>query len=167
MLLNRDHPLELATIFILVFSSIVILMALAFQHIGGHIPCTLCYYERYAYYFAISATVVILMLGQSGQISLARILLLIVMLAFLANTVLGIYHAGAEWKFWDGPTFCGNTSSIANNADSLLDSLGKMKIVKCDEASGRFMGLSFAGYNVLASLFLAYVACLGSRMAGR
>ncbi|MEO0809293.1 MAG: disulfide bond formation protein B, partial [Pseudomonadota bacterium] len=32
-----------------------ILLALGFEHIGGHEPCQLCLQQRYAYYLAIPA----------------------------------------------------------------------------------------------------------------
>ncbi len=160
--MNRS---ALATSLVLLVSSAVILAALGFQYIGGYIPCTLCYYERFAYYFAIPATVVILMGHRLNLPLVVRGLLLAIMIAFLLNALLGIYHAGAEWKFWPGPTFCGATTSLSTQAGNLLDSLSNIKIVRCDQAGGRFLGISFAGYNVLSSLFLAFVACWGYRNA--
>ncbi|MGZ8417342.1 MAG: disulfide bond formation protein B, partial [Methyloceanibacter sp.] len=35
-------------------------------------------------------------------------------------------------------------------------------IIRCDEASWRFLGLSFAGWNAVASAFLAAVAAFGA-----
>jgi disulfide bond formation protein DsbB len=34
-------------------------------------------------------------------------------------------------------------------------------VVRCDEAAGRFLGISLAGYNVLISLALAAIAAFG------
>ena len=161
--LRNMNQSALATSLVLVISSAVILAALGFQYIGGYIPCTLCYYERFAYYFAIPATVIILMGHRLNLPLLVRSLLLAITIAFLLNALLGIYHAGAEWKFWSGPAFCGATTSLSTQAGNLLDSLSNIKIVRCDQAGGRFLGISFAGYNVLASLFLAFVACWGYR----
>ena len=44
--------------------------------------------------------------ARANAIPAARILLLLVALAFLINAGLGIYHAGVEWKWWPGPTTC-------------------------------------------------------------
>src|SRR3989304_3163409 len=41
------------------------------------------------------------------------------------------------------------------------------RIVRCDEAAWRFLGLSLAGYNVLISLALAGIAAFGARAAMR
>ncbi len=44
---------------------------------------------------------------------------------------------------------------------SLLDSLNKVKVIRCDEVQWRFLGLSLAGYNVLISLAMAAIAVWG------
>jgi disulfide bond formation protein DsbB len=38
-----------------------------------------------------------------------------------------------------------------------------IRIVRCDEAAWRFLGISLAGYDVLVSLFLAIVAAWGAK----
>jgi disulfide bond formation protein DsbB len=45
--------------------------------------------------------------------------------------------------------------------------MNKTRVVRCDEAAWRFLGLSLAGYNVLVSLFLAAVAGWGALASGR
>jgi disulfide bond formation protein DsbB len=45
----------------------------------------------------------------------------------------------------------------------LLKQLHDIRIVRCDEAAWRFLGISLAGYDVLVSLFLAVVAGWGLR----
>ena len=46
----------------------------------------------------------------------------------------------------------------------LRDQIQNTRVVRCDEAAWRFLGLSLAGYNVLISLALAAIA-LGARTA--
>jgi disulfide bond formation protein DsbB len=41
--------------------------------------------------------------------------------------------------------------------------LDHISVVRCDEVSWRFLGLSLAGWNVLVSLGLAAVAAWGAR----
>ena len=48
-----------------------------------------------------------------------------------------------------------------NTGGSLLDQLHSVKIVSCDEAAWRWLGISLAGYNVLISLLLAAIAAFG------
>ena len=131
-----------------------ILIALGFQYIGGYLPCALCLMERYAYYAAIPLLFVAIALSSGGNKGWAAALFFVVALAFLANAGLGAYHAGAEWKFWPGPATCGGDNALATSAGSLLKDIEGIKIVRCDEASIVFLGLSFAGWNVIASLLL-------------
>ena len=54
-------------------------------------------------------------------------------------------------------------------AGGLLEQIQNTRVVRCDEAAWRFLGLSLAGYNALISLALAAIArwgALGSVSAG-
>ena len=83
-------------------------------------------------------------------------------LLFLGNAVLGAYHAGIEWKFWPGPSAC-SPGAAGPASGNLIEDLKATRIVPCDAASWRFLGLSFAGWNVVISLALASVAFAGTR----
>lgn len=137
----------------------VILTALGFEHIGGYLPCPLCTMQRYAYYAAIPLLFLSLVLVVTDRPRLASLIFAVVALGFLANAGLGIYHAGAEWKFWLGPATCAaGSGDLSTNAGSLLKDLERVQVIRCDEAAWRFLGLSFAGWNVLISLFLCAVS---------
>jgi disulfide bond formation protein DsbB len=131
-----------------------ILTALGFQYIGGYQPCMLCLWERYAYYAAIPVLFVAITLSSGRSNGWAAALFFLVALAFLANAGLGTYHAGAEWKFWPGPDSCGGGGDLTTSAGTLLKDLQNVKVVKCDEPALVFLGLSFAGWNVVGSLLL-------------
>lgn len=137
----------------LFFTTGVILAALAFEHFGGYRPCPLCMMQRYAYYAAIPALFVAMALS-SEMPRTAALLFFLVSLAFLANAGLGVYHAGAEWKFWPGPATCAGALTLPSSAADLLRDLEASNVVRCDEAPWTFAGLSFAGWNVVASLVL-------------
>jgi len=135
-----------------------ILAALGFQYIGGYVPCMLCLLERYAYYAAVPLLFIALALTSGSYRGLAAILFFVVALAFLANAGLGVYHAGAEWKFWPGPETCGGGQSLSTSAGGLLNDIEGIKVMRCDEASFRFLGISFAGWNVVSSLLIMALA---------
>lgn len=125
-------------------------------------PCPLCLEQRYAYYLAIPLAVLVAFAGSRGASrSLLVAGLAVLALALLANAGLGAYHAGVEWGFWQGPTDCSGPIVDFGNTGNLLDSLNKVKVIRCDEVQWRFLGLSLAGYNVLISLGLAAVAVWG------
>ena len=140
-----------------------ILGALAFQHIGGILPCELCLKQRYAYYTGVSLLFAALVLLSSGQRRRAALLFLAVALMFLANSVLGVYHAGVEWHFWPGPEACTGAQNLSTSVGGLLNSLPSTTVIRCDEAAWRLGGISLAGWNVVVSLL---VLALSLRAAG-
>ena len=87
--------------------------------------------------------------------------LAILVIAALANAVLGTYHSGVEWGLWKGPTDCTGPVGNLGSAGNLLERLDTVKVVRCDEVQWRFLGLSLAGYNVLISLLMAAIAGWG------
>ena len=133
----------------------VILTALGFEHLGGYVACPLCLQERWAYYAGIPALFIALVLLSAGRTNVAAVIFLAITLAFLANAALGTYHAGAEWKFWPGPETCAGAQPISTGAGGLFKDLATTRVIRCDEAPWHFLGLSFAGWNVVASLLLA------------
>ena len=143
----------------------VIATVLGFQHIGGYIPCALCLQQRIPYYVAIPVLVVALVATIAlGRVSILKVGLVSAGIAMVIAAGLGAYHAGVEWDWWAGPTTCGTVSGGSmGDAGSLLDQLSSVRPPSCDAAAGRFLGLSFAGWNVVASLMLAALAFLALR----
>jgi disulfide bond formation protein DsbB len=160
MLLSYSDPLRSPAYrvgwTVLIAATAVILLALAFEHIGHYDPCALCLEQRYAYYAAMPALFLALVLVAAQRAGLAALLFLAVALGFLANAGLGTYHAGVEWKLWAGPDTCAATPKpLSTGTGNLLKQLEKIHVARCDEAPWSFMGLSFAGWNVVISLLLA------------
>ena len=132
--------------------------ALAFQHIGGYIPCKLCLEQRIPYYIGVPVAVLALLsVWLKGPAIVTRALLLAIALLMTWSIYLGVFHSGVEWGWWAGPTDCG-VVAMPEGTGSLLDQLDSVIPPSCDEAAGRFLGLSFAGWNVVASLALAAIA---------
>jgi disulfide bond formation protein DsbB len=139
--------------------------AFGFEYIGGYVPCPLCLMQRYAYFAGIPLLFAALVLVASDRAGWAAAAFLIVALAFLANAGLGIYHAGAEWKFWPGPDTCASIAvPLGSGSGGLLKQLETTRVIRCDEAPWTFLGLSFAGWNVVTS-FLIFVAALQAAFA--
>jgi len=156
--LQRCSPLHLAGA-VLAGAVAVIVAAHGFEEIGGYIPCPLCLQQRYAYYAAIPALVIAVGLIIAERRVWATVALAVVAVMFVANAGLGTYQAGAEWKMWDPPATCAAPSELPTLQ---LDAKGlNRRPVSCGVASWRFLGLSFAGWNIVASAALA----LGSMAA--
>jgi len=141
--------------------------ALAFEHIGGYIPCALCLLQRDPYYYGIPVAVAAaLSAAFGGPAWLTRGLIGLVGILMLVGAGMGVYHAGVEWGFWEGPSTCATTAQgVTQNAGDLLSDLNSKHGPSCTEASLRVLGLSFAGWNVIASAILAAIAFLGVRSA--
>jgi disulfide bond formation protein DsbB len=133
-----------------------ILGAWGFQIFGGYAPCKLCLEQRIPYYVGLPVLLaaILLVLSRKSEV-LARLLLVAAGLIFVAGLGLAIYHAGAEWQFWAGPTDCGGGTATTNNAEDLLAQIGKTRVVSCTDAALRVFGLSFAGWNGVVSAVIA------------
>jgi disulfide bond formation protein DsbB len=146
-----------------------IVAALGFEYLGGYAPCPLCLQQRWAYYAGIPVLFAALVLVSAQMPRLAAAAFVAVALMFLANAGLGAYHAGVEWKFWEGPATCSTAQPLPGSVTDLMAGLNSGTVSRCDDASWRFAGLSFAGWNVVISLMLfagavkAAVAALSQR----
>jgi len=147
-----------ALAFIMLLTAIAV--AWGFELIGGYVPCQLCLEQRVPYYLAmpIAATAVVAA-GRRWTV-IARLLLVIVAGAALYSAGIGAYQAGAEWAFWQGPQGCAGGPRI-DDAAMMLDVIRNTRVVSCTDPSGRFLGLSFAGWNAVAGLAIAAVALAG------
>lgn len=141
--------------------------ALGFEHVGGYIPCALCLLQRDPYYWGIPVGVLAIATSAFKLPAwTTRTLLLLVGILMLVGAGMGVYHSGAEWGFWEGPSTCATTAQgISSNVGDLLGDLDSKHGLSCTEASLRVLGLSFAGWNVIASLILAAIALRGAAKA--
>ncbi len=147
---------------IAVVAALTLAGAWFFQLVLDIRPCPLCLEQRYAYYLAIPLAALVAFAASRGASRRLLVAGLVVLaLTLLANAGLGVYHAGVEWGFWQGPTDCSGPIVDFGSTGNLLDGLNKVKVIRCDEVQWRFLGLSLAGYNVLISLALAAVAAWG------
>ncbi|WP_375615874.1 MULTISPECIES: disulfide bond formation protein B [unclassified Bartonella] len=135
-------------------------LALSFEYLGGYLPCDLCLIERFPYYGAIP----FLLLAGFGAYffrlsSWIQLLFLCVFILMSISLVLAVYHAGVEYGFWEAPLSCGsNAMRKTSDVNQLLNQLNNIHPPSCSEASVRFLFLSFAGWNVVSSLFFSLIS---------
>src|SRR5687768_1679735 len=140
---------------ILLVAAAAILAALGFEHIGGYQPCALCLMQRTPYYLGIPlAAAAAGAAGLNAPRPLVASLFAVFAALMLYSSGLAAYHAGVEWGFWEGPAACAPTVEIGSAAE-MLSQLETAHAPSCSEATWRFLGLSFAGWNVLISAMLA------------
>ncbi|MEF2070564.1 disulfide bond formation protein B [Consotaella aegiceratis] len=151
-----------ASAVLLVGSVATITSALLFQYVGGYMPCELCLLQRWPYYLSAPLALVALAAAAGrAPAMLTRGLLVVIGLLMLFGFGTAIYHAGVEWHFWAGPADCTSSGGVDLSGD-LLSAIDTIKPPACDEAPWRMLGLSFAGWNVLASLVFVVVAFWGA-----
>jgi disulfide bond formation protein DsbB len=123
---------------------------------AGYAPCELCLMQRWAYYVAIPMAA-FLGLAKPRWITpgLAALGLILT-----ANAIFGGFHAGVEWKFWDGPSTCSGAGGLSEGLPNLLK-----PGVMCNEAALRILGLSLAGWNTVICGALAVLAFRATKSA--
>lgn len=151
--------LRIAALMIAAAATAVVGGAWLFQF-AGYLPCQLCLWQRIPYYIIIPILFVAAVAGPK----LSRFTLGLAVVIFLAGAALAIYHSGVEWGFWPGPTSCGAGGDFSvTSTENLLSALETTQPPSCNEAAGRFLGLSFAGWNAVASIGLAFVCFVALR----
>ena len=113
------------------------------QYAFGLYPCEMCWWQRYAH-FAALALAALALIGP-GQ----RVLVWLSALAILTGGLLGAYHAGVEYGWWQGFTAC--TSEVVIGDDPLSDILSA-PMIRCDQVQWSLLGISLAGFNFLISV---------------
>lgn len=164
----RDRP-TLASL-VLLIGLATIAGAWGFELIGGYVPCKLCLEQRDPYYWGLPLIAIAIIADRfGGPAWLARVALVAGAAILVYGAGLGVYQSGAEWGFWAGPTDCGATrgGTIPGSATDLLGSLDKVKIVDCTKVQFRLLGLSFAGWNVVAASIVALGALRAAMLPRR
>ena len=145
-------------LFFLVAASVTLGTALVFQHGFDYAPCELCYYQRYPYMLVIGLSAIAFITRNRNDIGLKRaargFLIMIIGLLFL-DAVIAFFHAGVEFKWWEGLSSCTASFDAGASSEELLNSIMNANAVRCDEPQWTLLGISMAGYNFLIALGLA------------
>ncbi|MBV7258526.1 disulfide bond formation protein B [Erythrobacter crassostreae] len=106
----------------------------------GLFPCEMCWWQRWPHFAALGAGVFALF-QKPAQVWTA-----LAGLAILTSGLIGGFHAGVEYGWWEGITGCatlGSAVDVMNPAAA--------PIVRCDVAPWSLFGISLAGWNFLFS----------------
>ena len=147
--MNRMLFPPTACLLVALASGLILLSALALQHLGGLLPCPLCIWQRWPY-LGVAA------LGLIGWRWRPRVMLALAVPALLAGAGLGAYHLGVEQGWWALPAGCA-AGADAESIEDLRRLLAEAP-PPCDQVSFTLLGLSLAGWNVVTSLALAAYA---------
>ena len=134
------------------------------QLVMGFQPCHLCLQQRNAYYVGLPIVALAIGAALYGLPSRwVRLIMAVSGIVWAISVYLAVNHAGIEWGLWPGPTDCVPTVSGVKTTQDLLNQLnGNLRIVPCDRAVWRFLGLSFAGWNAVMSVILTVGAAFAA-----
>jgi len=142
-----------------------------FEKVGGLIPCVLCLDQREAHWTALAVAAAGLAaarlfnsrLGAAAAVGAAA-------LVYAVSAGLAFYHTGVEYGYWPGPALCAGGGGAVNIEDLSASLSQKANGPSCEDVQWRFLGVSMAGYNLLASagLFaLTLAAAISETRAAR
>lgn len=120
-------------------------------------PCEMCWWQRYPHFAAVALGVVAFVVPRPAMV---RPLVMMAALLILASGLIGGFHAGVEYRWWDGPTAC--ATPITGGGD-VLDAIMNAPLVRCDVAPFTLFGISLAGYNFLLSVSAAILIMMLAR----
>ncbi len=109
----------------------------------GLFPCEMCWWQRYAHFAALGLAALAFALPRQ------RALIVLAALAIGVSALIGAYHAGVEYHWWEGLTHC--TSTAASGGDDPLAAIMNAPLIRCDVAQWTLLGVSLAGFNFLLS----------------
>lgn len=118
--------------------------ALGSQYVGGLHPCEMCLWQRWPHDAAI---VFALFAFAFRKASIDRLMVGLAALAIMVSGAIGVFHAGVEYKFWEGITPCAVVAKGVTISDIMA-----APVVRCDEAPWSLLGISLAGFNAIFSL---------------
>ena len=137
-------------IIVFLISICAIFSALTAEYIYKILPCKMCLYQRYPYYFMISISLIFFFINKKYYI----LYYLLIKSALLYGLFYTIWHIGIEQKFLPGSSGC---TALINNTNSLIDlknTILNQPIIFCDEINWTVFGLSAATTNFLVLLLL-------------
>ncbi len=120
--------------------------ALISQYVFGLYPCEMCMWQRWPHWAAFFLGLGAVILRNSKW---SGFLIVAAALAIAVSGVIGGFHAGVEYGWWEGITSC--ATNLPAGGD-MLDSIMNAPLVRCDVAPWTLFGISLAGYNFLLSV---------------
>src|SRR5688500_8033185 len=106
----------------------------------------MCWWQRYPHVAAV-ALALLSTVAQPKRLWIAR-----AALAILASGLIGAFHAGVEYGWWEGVTAC--ASHVEAGGDP-LEAIMNAPLVRCDVAPWTLAGISLAGFNAIISALSA------------
>jgi len=120
------------------------------QLVGHLYPCEMCHWQRWPHYGALAMALLAFVTGgprvKATLVAGAAALIAV-------SGLIGVFHAGVEYHWWQGITACTQTTNLSGlSTDQALKDLLAAPIVRCDAPQWSLFGVSLAGWNAVISL---------------
>lgn len=110
------------------------------QYAFGLPPCEMCWWQRYPHFAALGIGAMAFFLRP------AQVWTALAGIAILTSGLIGGFHAGIEYGWWEGITNC---TALPTAIDVMDPSAAPL--IRCDVAPWDLFGISLAGFNFLIS----------------
>lgn len=142
--LSLDPAARLARWVALAVPALLLGGAYLAQYGFGLYPCEMCWWQRWPHFAALAFAVL------AFAAPPRRVWIALAALAILASAAIGLFHAGVEYKWWQGITSCARIEPSAPGT-SPLEAIMNTPMISCDEPQWTLLGVSLAGFNFLFS----------------
>ncbi|MBA4763862.1 disulfide bond formation protein B [Qipengyuania huizhouensis] len=144
MSINESPNLRMAQRLALAVPALLLAGAYLSQYGFDLYPCEMCWWQRYPHFAAVAFALLSFLAAPK------RLWIALAAGGLLTSGLIGLFHAGVEYGWWEGVTSCAAIPQTGEG-QSALDAIMNAPVVRCDEAPWTLLGISLAGFNFLIS----------------
>jgi disulfide bond formation protein DsbB len=115
------------------------------QYGFGLYPCEMCWWQRWPHFVALA-----LAIAAYAMPPQRRPLVWLAAVAIMVSGLIGVFHAGVEYDFWEGITAC--AMPAADTSVDVMDAIFAQSTISCDIPAWTLAGISLAGFNAIFSI---------------
>ena len=147
--LRRRDPVATANAIAMAVPTALLAGALAFQFLGGLVPCTMCVQQRWP---LLAAVVLAGMAVVARTSAMRRTLVMASAFGIATSARIAVVQLGAERAWWPLPEACmAAWRSKGQSGPGLLETMMRTPFVRCDRPQWTMLGLSLADANAIVS----------------
>ena len=135
---------------VLFICSTAIIIALIAEHIFNILPCQMCLYQRYPYYFIIILSLIFFIVNKFP----IKLYYFLSAFSFILGLFFSLWHVGIEKEILPSLGGCGSSINITESLKEIREQIINQNIISCSEITWSFLGLSAATINSSLLTFL-------------
>ena len=137
-------------VIVFVLSIIAISSALIAEYVFNILPCKMCLYQRYPYYFIISIFILFYFFRKISNIWFY----ILTELAIIFGLFYSIWHVAIEQKILLAPSSCDGVQREVSSIENLKEQIFNQVIVNCNDINWTILGLSAATINTVLLILI-------------